>query len=162
MAVYECEDCMCFSSIGFGSCRLQFTTSRRIFRKQWILVLLCLELFCYRSPFTTRYEKVELHAVFFTTLVVVSSKLTSRIIGNLTFNEWLKLHFRFFGNMGYRKGDQTLLEYDATAALNHTHRFTRCLFNVKKFTRALNNFKFAYLLLWLQAEYVCCNNMLIV
>jgi hypothetical protein len=93
-------------------------TSRRKFSKRCILVLPCLDI-CYRSPPTTHIEIIDLHMVHFTT--VVSSKLTSCINGNSTFNESLKLHFCFFENMLYCRGDQALLVYDATAVLI-THR----------------------------------------
>jgi hypothetical protein len=60
-------------------------------------------------------KKIELHTVDFST--AVASKLTSCINGNSTFNESLKLRFRFFENMFYRRGGQTLLVYDLTAEL---------------------------------------------
>jgi hypothetical protein len=64
-------------------------------------------------------EKIALHMVHFIT--IVSPKLTTCINGNSIFNESLKLHFHFFENMLYHRGDHTLLVFDTTAALNHTY-----------------------------------------
>jgi hypothetical protein len=51
--------------------------------------------------------------------------------------------------------------YNAIAAVDHTG-LQNALFNGKKFTTVLNNFKFTYLLHRLQGELVCCNTMLTV
>jgi hypothetical protein len=52
-------------------------------------------------------EKFELtHCTFYYS---VSSEWTNRINGNSAFNESLKLYFRFFGNMLYRKGGRRYL-----------------------------------------------------
>jgi hypothetical protein len=56
-------------------------------------------------------KKIELHMVPFTT---VSSKLTSCINRNPAFNKSLKIHFHFFENMFYLRGDKTSLAYDVT------------------------------------------------
>jgi hypothetical protein len=56
------------------------------------------------------------------------------------------------------RADQTLLLYNATAALITHTGLHDALFNVRKFMTVLNNLKFT----WLQVELVCCNTMLIV
>jgi hypothetical protein len=124
----------------FDFWRLQFTktichTARLRFSKQCILVLLCLEVFCYWSPRTTHYwKKQSTHSTFYYS-TVVSSKLTSCINGKSNFSESLCYTFTL-------KTCSTIGQ-NRYHLCNTRHTNTRALF------------------LWLQAEQVCCTILFI-